>query len=256
MEEQTSNANGSSIRKMIELKRTDFDSVSTLWAETMAWRHLPRPFPNINVMYNIKKDTGFVFLFSSDFDKFAKSVQNIESDGSKASIILELVDKCKKDYDSAMQAAKDLSEIDLESLPAESIYKIYSILLNQYSELAKPLFIYYLLSAVKSDMAFELESVLKDKGLEVKIIEYSLKQLFGSKIFEELSKRSYKSKKEIMLMSPEEIHNSIYGGVFEEWELENRKDHFIMVYDLEKDGPIIYSGEKSRVMEVSLNIRI
>jgi len=45
------------------------------------------------------------------------------------------------------------------------------------------------------------------------------------------------------------------GGQFEEWEVEQRLSHYILVYDLEKDDPHVYSGEKSRTMEAMFGMK-
>ena len=242
--------------KIVRVKKAEFSSVSRLWAETIAWRHMPKPFPHMNVMYNIKRDSGILFCFSSDLEKFSNAAKSIESSPNRSDMISGFADKCKSDYDSALQVISDLGEVGLPSLPNESLYKVYSIVMSQHSELSKSLYIHSLLSIVRSGAASDFERALKERGIDLVQLDLAAKHLFENGLFEELSKRSYKSKAEIMLMTPEEIHSSIYGGVFEEWELENRKSHFIMLYDLEKDGPLVYSGEKSRVMEVSLDMRI
>jgi hypothetical protein len=33
--------------------------------------------------------------------------------------------------------------------------------------------------------------------------------------------------------------------------MEGRLKHYIMLYDLEKDEPLVYTGEKARVMELN-----
>lgn len=70
-------------------------------------------------------------------------------------------------------------------------------------------------------------------------------------IFAEISRRIGKKKDFVMTMTPEEINYALHGGLYEDWEIENRVKHNILVYDWEKEDPLVYTGEKGRVMELN-----
>ena len=71
------------------------------------------------------------------------------------------------------------------------------------------------------------------------------------KIFAEIGKRIGKKEGFVKIMTPDEINYALHGGLYDDWEIENRVKHYILVFDLEKDDPLVYTGEKARVMELN-----
>jgi len=124
------------------------------------------------------------------------------------------------------------------------------------TDLMKNIAVSELSRILNSSIHSDFNSHLSSEGISINDMNSMSSKIFDNMLFSEIGRRIYKRKEEVLLMTPEEIHVSLYNGVFDESEIEERKTHFILVYDLEKDAPHIYSGEKSRAMEALLKIKV
>jgi len=240
---------------LVKCRKITFSSVTEIWSESIAWRHLIKPFSNLNPVFNIKnKESGFMFLYSFDIDKASNNMNLFEE--QKDAILNDLLSSSKKSISFAKQAISEISSFNLASLSNESVFKVYSLFLDIRTQLVKNIAISELSRILNSSIHSDLDSLLSKEGTSIDEMVYLSSKLFDNNLLVEIGTRIYKTKDYIQLMTPEEIQISLYNGIFDESEIEERKVHFILVYDLEKDAPHIYSGEKSRTMEASLKIKI
>ncbi len=230
--------------KFVRLKKFSSVSVSQLWSLTIAARKMPKGFYQINPISFVKSNEAEMFVLGKDLESFSSS--------SSDALVQGFFNEWYTNYQSAKMSLDDLDALSFSSLSNEVLYKVYSIVTLQSSEVSRMFFFSKMLEATNSGLHSKLRSLFLEKSVsEEGIIQLSL-NLFKEGIFEEIGRRIYKRRQDTLLMSPEEFHSALYGGVFEEEELEERKSNYIVVYDLEKDAPHVYSGEKARAMEASL----
>ncbi|MEM4589668.1 MAG: hypothetical protein QXK21_00150 [Candidatus Micrarchaeia archaeon] len=234
--------------KFVRLHKFSNISTSQLWSFTIAARKMPKGFYQLNPISFVKENEGEMFILEKDLEKFSKSIPTEVQN----TLIQNFFSEWFKSYELAKISINDLNGLSFSSLSNEVLYKIYSIISMQSSDVSKIIFFSKVLEVTNKDMHSKLRTLLSNRSIsDEEILSLSL-NLFNDKLFEEIGKRIYKNEKEILLMSPEEFHSALYGGVFDDEEIEERKTNYIMVYDLEKDAPHIYSGEKARAMEASL----
>jgi len=174
----------------------------------------------------------------------------------------KLISEIQKEREILIQVATDIDIAKLGGLPDETVYKVYEIVLNQHTNLIKFNNIIQVASKMLNELGPTPESpkelndalseILKQKD---QIDEAIFKSVSSSaKLFNEIAKRINQKLDFVMSMTPEEINYALRGGIYDDWEISNRPQHFILVYDLEKDDPLVYTGEKARVMELSLKL--
>lgn len=238
------------IMSLVRLKKISNISVSQLWSFTIAIRNTPKGFFKPNPISFVRNNEAEIFVLKSDLEKFSLSIKenNIE--------LNPFFSYWKNQYESAKASLNDLDSLNFSSLSNEILNKIYSIVVSQSSENARMFFFSEMIRATNSNLDSIISSFLSSNSISKEEIFSLSLNLFKEKMFEEIGKRIYKRKEEMFLMSPEEFYPSLYGGVFDESEIEERKSNYIVVYDLEKDAPHIYSGEKARAMEVSMKMNI
>ncbi|MCS7109276.1 MAG: hypothetical protein NZ903_00570 [Candidatus Micrarchaeota archaeon] len=226
-------------------------SVSHIWAFTISLRKTPIGFHKPNPITFVKSGEADLFVLKSDIEKFS-SFESKNQDLSLDNFLLEW----NRNYKLALVSLNDMKDIKLSSLPNETLYKIYSILLSQNIEVMKLFFLLKLYGSASNSRNSIFRQFVLEKSISYEDIFLTSVKLLDSNIFEEISKRIYVTKDDALLMSPEEIYSALHGGIFDMEELKDRSLSYIMVYDLEKDAPHIYSGEKARVIEASLLRRV
>lgn len=238
---------------LIKIEDLKDQSVSMLWSSIIAARKMPKPFSQLNPISFIKGNSGSMFVLDSDISNFVSSCKKIESiQGEKRKeIVSNMINEWIKKYISAEASIRDLKELNFSSFSNETLYKIYSIIISQGSDVMNIYYAKKFLLKSNSGIFNEIENALSNNNISDSSILSLRNNLFQNELFNEIGKRIYKRLDEVLLMSPEEMHSSLYGGVFDD-ELEERKSNYIIVYDLEKDAPHIYSGEKARAMEANL----
>ncbi|MCX8202515.1 MAG: hypothetical protein N3G74_01785 [Candidatus Micrarchaeota archaeon] len=229
-------------------------SVSQLWALTIAARKMPKGFYQPNPISFVKSYEAELFILGKDVEKFSSNLP--QSNEAAQQLLKNFVSESHKSYESAKVSLNDLNSLSFSSLSNETLYKVYSIIVSQSSEVARLFFLSKILEATAKDQHSIVQKFISEKSIQFDDIMPTSLSLFKDELFEEIGKRIYKKKQEAALMSPEEFHSALYGGVFDEEELAERKSNYIVVYDLEKDAPHIYSGEKARAMEASLLRRV
>ncbi|MEM3407941.1 MAG: hypothetical protein QXW80_00720 [Candidatus Micrarchaeia archaeon] len=239
--------------QFVKLHKFSNISVSQLWSFTVAARKMPKGFYQLNPISFVKENDGEMFILGKDLENFSKSFSGpMSSNEVQNALIQNFFSEWLKSYESAKISLNDLNGLSFSSLSNDVLYKVYSIISTQSSDVGRMLFFSKILEAANKDAYLKLRDLLSNKSISYEEIFSLSLNLFKDDLFEEIGKRIYKNKKETLLLSPEEFYSSLYGGVFDEQEIEERKTNYIMVYDLEKDAPHIYSGEKARAMEASL----
>jgi hypothetical protein len=240
---------------LVKCKKIVFNSVTELWSDARAWRHLVKPFSNLNPVFNVKNmEKGVMFLYSFDIENASRGVNAFLE--QRDMIMSDLISSSKKSMSLANQAVYEINSVNFASLSNESVFKVYSLFMDIRTDLMKNIAVSELSRILNSSIHSDFDSYLSSEGISINNMNSMSSKIFDNRLFSEIGRRIYKRKEEVLLMTPEEIYVSLYNGVFDESEIEERKTHFILVYDLEKDAPHIYSGEKSRVMEASLKIKI
>jgi len=178
--------------------------------------------------------------------------------------------ECQAEHDKLVQVAVDIESTKFGGLPDEIIFKVYDILLDQYTNLQK--YSHICEAAIKEGKKREKDisplssgsdsqtKNLADMLVEMNRLDSQLQEAFSKtqvntkNLFVEMSKRSGQKQETILLVTPEEMKYVISTGKVEDWEIQGRLMHYLMVYDLEKDDPLVYTLEKARVMELSLHL--
>jgi hypothetical protein len=239
---------------LAEQDRWTFDSSTEsilpwVWCECAAWRRLPSWLCNpVNIVYNAKRGKVDRYFGPKNMDLCVKRMAEKLSFDSSATARLE--SDFKAEHAKLNQVAADIGGLDFSSLADDVIFKVYSIVLSQYSELCKYKNV-SILSGKDSRLA-PLSMALLSNDIDSAL---SATRASAEKMFEAISKRVQQKRDFVDVMTPEEIHYALGGGSFEEWEVEQRMNHYILVYDLEKDDPHVYSGEKSRTMEAMFGMK-
>ena len=220
-----------------------------IWSECIARRQLPKNMcAPVHMIYNVRK--GIVDSFYDPKEMSACSKKIAERLTADKLELEHLALNCKTEHDKLMQVAVDLDKLDLVSLSDDQLFKVYTILLKQYGEVFK--FNSIMQAASKDE---KIANSFSGSNLNKDFVEEALSGavLSANNLFTEIGERLQRNDEFAMHMTPEEMDCSLHGGIFEEWEVESRKEHYLLVYDGEKDNPIAYVGERSRVMEVSFN---
>jgi phosphohistidine swiveling domain-containing protein len=97
-----------------------------------------------------------------------------------------------------------------------------------------------------ADMLSEM-TYIKDYAREA----LSISIYSSRKIFAEIGRRIGEKESFVKMMTPEEINFALHGGQYDRLEIGDRIDHYVLVYDWEKEDPMVYTGEKGRVMDLS-----
>ncbi|VVB73114.1 Uncharacterised protein [uncultured archaeon] len=214
-----------------------------MWCECSAWRRLPSWLcVPVNIVYNAKRGGVDRFYGPKNRDLCVKRMaEHLSFDGS---VVSRLESSSKAECSKLNQVAADLGGLDFSSLTDDVIHKVYSIVLSQYSEACKHKNM-SILSGKDSRLA-PLSMALLSSEIDSSLSDA---RTASGRMFDEICKRVQRKREFVDVMTPEEMHYALGGGSFEEWEVEQRIDHYILVYDVEKDDPHAYSGEKSRTME-------
>ena len=239
---------------MADQDRWTFDSSTEsilpwVWCECVAWRRLPSWLCNpVDVVFNAKRGKVDRYYGPKNMDLCVKRMAEKVSFDSSAAARLE--SDLKAEHAKLSQVAADIGGLDPSSLTDEVIYKVYSIVLSQYSDLCK----YRNISVLsgKDRRLAPLSMVLVSGEIDSALSET---RSSAERMFEAIGRKVQRKRDFIDVMTPEEIHYALGGGQFEEWEVEQRMSHYILVYDLEKDDPHVYSGEKSRTMEAMFGMK-
>ncbi|MEM2974198.1 MAG: PEP-utilizing enzyme, partial [Candidatus Micrarchaeia archaeon] len=101
-----------------------------------------------------------------------------------------------------------------------------------------------------ADMLSEM-TYLKDYVREA----LNMSILSSRKLYAEIGRRIGEKDSFVKMMTPEEINSALHGGQYDRFEIESRFDHYVVVYDWEKIDPIVYTGEKGRVMDLSFGFK-
>ena len=202
----------------------------------------------MNVVFNAKRGKVDRYYSPKNMDLCVKRMAEKVSFDSSAAARFE--SDFKAEHAKLSQVAADIGGLDLSSLTDEVIYKVYSVVLSQYSELCKYKNI-SILSGKDSRLA-SLSMVLASGEIDSALSDT---RASAEKMFETIARKVQKKQDFVDVMTPEEVHYALGGGSFEEWDVEQRMSHYILVYDLEKDDPHVYSGEKSRTMEAMFGMK-
>jgi len=250
------------------------------WCSCIAWYRLPqwlcRP---VITIYTSKNGGVDMYCDQEEMGNCSKSV--VDKLTSDKNLLGRFSYECQIEQDKLRGAANDIDALKFGGLPDEILYKVYEILLNQYTEVCK---YYNIASAASKEGKNRLEKYtaetangektvdnvdsadshtdsqiknLTDMLSEMDNRKEQIKGVFSEtidrtkRLFSELSKRTGQKEEVVMLMTPEEVRFALHTGKIEEWEIEGRSTHYIMLYDLEKDDPLVYTLEKARVMELS-----
>lgn len=221
-----------------------------IWSECTAWRQLPKNLCTpVHMIYNVRN--GAADIFYDPNERAACSRKTSERLASDAAELERLSSDCKTEHGKLMQVAVDLDKLDLVSLSDDVLYKVYMALLKQYAEVFK-------FSSILRVMSKEekLMNEFLERGITSDYVEGALSGavLSSNRLFTEISERLQRSEEFVMHMTPEELDCALHGGVFDELDVESRMDHYLLVYDLEKDNPHVYMDERARVMTVSLKL--
>lgn len=203
----------------------------------------------VNIVFNAKRDKVDRYYGPKNMNVCVKRMAENMSFNS-VSTTARLESELKAEHSKLNQVAVDISSLNFSSLTDEVLYKVYSIVISQYSELCKYRNISILSN--KDSRLTPLSMALLSGEIDSTLSET---RVSAEKMFEEISKRVQKKRDFVDVMTPEEIQYALGGGQFEEWEVEERMNHYILVYDLEKDDPHVYSGEKSRTMEAMFEMK-
>ena len=239
---------------MADQDRWTFDSSTEsilpwVWCECAAWRRLPSWLCTpVNVVFNARRGKADRYYSPKNMGVCVKRMAEKVSFDSSATAQLE--SDFKAEHVKLNQVAADINGLDFSSLMDEVVYKVYSIVLSQYSDLCKYKNI-SVLSSKDSHLA-PLSMTLASGEIDSALSET---RASAERMFEAISKRVQRKRDFVDVMTPEEMHYALGGGSFEEWEVEQRMSHYILVYDLEKDDPHVYSGEKSRTMEAMFGMK-
>jgi hypothetical protein len=203
----------------------------------------------VKVVYSARKGKVEAYYGPKDMEACLKKIS--ESMNADKTVVGRLASDCKIEHDKLVQAAADIDKLDLVSLPEDTLHKVYSILLKQYTEVSK---FSNIISAASKDS--KLAPLFLENNITKDYVGEALSSvvLSSNNLFIEVSERLQKKEEFVMHMTPEEVDCGLHGGVFEDWEIESRFEHYILVYDMEKDDPHVYTGERARVMEVSLGL--
>jgi len=243
---------------------TKNSNMTWIWCECIAWNKLPEWLCKpVTVVYNSKNGVTDRYHDQEEMNNAARDTTDKFMDKSNLDRFLY---ESQIEQEKLLQVAKDIEGLKTGGLPDEIIFKVYEILLNQYSEVCK---YSNLAEIVKKEGEKRLEKFKTEEGKESEIIvieerlkeidvkkaqlqETSDKTIEGTrKLFDELAKRTGQKISSVMVMSPEDIKFAIHTGKVEDWEIEGKMKHYIMVYDWEKIDPMVYTLEKARVMELS-----
>lgn len=242
------------MRYLAEQDKWTFDSSAELilpwvWCECVAWRRLPSWLCSpVNFVFNAKRGKIDRYRSLKNIDLCVKRMAEKVSFDSSATARIE--SDLKAEHTKLNQVAIDINGLNFSSLTDDVIYKVYSIVISQYSELCKYKNVSILSS--KDDRLAPLSMALLSGEIDSALSEA---RVSAEKMFGEIGKRVQKKRDFVDVMTPEEIHYALGGGQFDEWEVEQRTSHYILVYDLEKDDPHVYSGEKSRTMEAMFGMK-
>jgi len=248
---QTPSATGD---RLADQDRWTFDSSTEailpwVWCECIAWRRLPSwlCIP-VNVVFNAKQ--GRVDRYYGPKNRDACIKRMAEHVSFDISVVARLESSFKAEHAKLSQVSADISGLDFPALTDEVIYKVYSVVLAQHSELCK-----YKNIAILSNKDNRLAPVSMALASGETDSALSEARASAERMFTDITRRIQQKRDFVDVMTPEEIHYALGGGSFDEWEVERRMGHYILVYDLEKDDPHVYSGEKSRTMEASFGLK-
>jgi len=220
-----------------------------VWCECVAWRRLPSWLCTpVNGVFNAKQGRVDRYYGPKNMDLCVKRMAERVSFDS--SVIARLESNFKAEHAKLSQVVADINGLDFPSLTNDVIYKVYSVVISQYSELCKYKNI-SILSGKDARLA-PLSMALASGEIDSTLSETKVS---AERMFEDIVRRVQQKRDFVDVMTPEEIHYALGGGSFEEWDVEQRMNHYILVYDLEKDDPHVYSGEKSRTMEAMFGMK-
>jgi len=222
-----------------------------LWSECIAWKNLPKNLcTSLYMIYNVREGMADVFYDLNEMNSCRKTLcDRLEANAEDIDVITS---SCKSEHDKLIQVALDLDKVDLVSLPDATLYKLYDVILKQYTEFFKYSCILKLISKNEKLMTSFIERGISQDYIESAIVALMLS---SNRLFLEISERLQRSEEFIMYMTPEEMECALHGGVFDELDVESRMKHYLLVYDLEKDNPHVYMDERARVMEISLKTK-
>jgi len=237
-----------------EQERWTYDSSTDsilpwVWCECAAWRRLP-PWlcVPVNIVFNAKQGRVDRYRSPKNMDLCVKRMA--EHVSFNISVVARVESGFKAEHSKLVQVAADINGLDFSTLTDEVIYKVYSVVLSQYSELCK-----YKNISTLSNKDSRLAPI--SMALASGEIDSALSETRSSaeKMFTDITRRVQKKRNFVDVMTPEEMHYALGGGQVEEWDVEPRINHYLLVYDLEKDDPHVYSGEKSRTMEAMFELK-